>query len=459
MSASTPGVWRISVDSNLASGIAALVFDILLLGIIKWQCQALCKYANLFLLYDRRQPILPGTSKIGALTGGPIGPINLARLFSFLIMLSTASIVVLGFCINGRTVTAFRPQIYAVVVNFTNTPLEIDFSNEFELKCSGTNCTRMVSKRLYAMEDMARCKKSNYSHTKIYSYAYKELILDAEKQELGSDFPGGICVTEENFREPMILREYGRKARSSPVRCRFSEIQNPFRGNGDINDVREAEFVADADECEPEVKHLSCFKSDTTACAGWGQARRNEKTGHYVVLVPDITTGENNGEVVQVSSLDNEEQQKKAASNVAFLSAVGFQGSVSNLANMAVSDILVNKTLDFLEEGGQNISEVDLNLATPAFAVLAATTLLLAVLVFVSWICVVVLKGRRGYKTFCSIPQILQLVCTEKASKMKSTVAAKRVIGVSRRGPHLSVYKEGNKEECSDWSWEEPDVY
>ena len=123
---------------------------------------------------------------------------------------------------------------------------------------------------------------------------------------------------------------------------------------------------------------------------------------------------------------------------------------MSKLADMAMSDILENKTLYCREEKGQHISEVALNLATPAFAVLAATTLLLVVLVLVSWICVVVLKGRRAYKTFCSVPQILQLVCTEKASKINSTVAARRVIGVSRGGPHLSAYKEGNEEECSD---------
>ena len=382
-------------NSSLVSGFAALLFDILLLGIIRYHTQLLCASANIALLDGYRRPIRPAATRRAALTGGPTGPILLVRVLAFLIMLSTAAVIILGFCINGETVPEFEKRMYGAVVNFTGMPTKIDFANEFELQppgCSGDSCKRMVSKHILALTDPNRCMEKNFTHALIYSYAYRNLTLDDVKEELVQLYPGGICVNEKYFNESWVTRSY-KMSTSADLECIFDAIDNPFGESPASGGPRKVEPIIDS--CELEVKDMYCYKTDKTSCAAWGIFEIDPGTAYYVVLIPDIEKMNEESKIIPSAIAKGDPAGYVA--NVAFLSAVGFNGGASRLSAMAASEVLQNVTLD-RKQGNRNVSTIDLRIAIPAFAVLATTTLVHVVLALASSVRVFLLKGRSEFK-------------------------------------------------------------
>ncbi|CDF32995.1 unnamed protein product [Chondrus crispus] len=445
-------VLTLQVNSSLVSGFAALIFDILLLGIIRYHAQLLCAAANIALLYDYRCPIRPATTRWAALTGGPTGPILLVRFLAFLIMLSTAAVIILGFCINGETVPEFENRMYGAVVNFTGMPTKFDFANEFELQppgCSGDSCKRMVSKRILALTDPSRCTEKNFTHGFVYSYAYRDLTLDDKKEELVQLYPGGICVNEKQFNESWVSRSY-RMSNSADLDCVLDAIDNPFGEGPASGGPRKVEPIIDS--CPMEVKDMYCYKTDRTSCAAWGISEIDTGTAYYVVLIPDIETM--NEESNRIPSAIAKGDPAGYVANVAFLSAVGFNGGPSRLSSMAVSEVLQNVTLN-RKQAIRNVSTIDLRIAIPTFAVLATTALVLVVLALASWVRVVLLKGRSEYNTFSSVPEILELVVVEKASKFKGRKTSRRFIGISKEDSCIVVCDEDNKKQYTGSDWPE----
>ena len=442
----------LQVNSSLVSGFAALLLDVLLLSIIRYYTQLLCASANIALLYDYRRPIRPTTTRWAALTGGPTGPILLVRFLAFLIMLSTAAVIILGFCINGETVPELEQGVYGAVVNFTGMPTKINFENEFELQppgCSGDSCKRMVSKHLLALTDPSRCMEKNFTHTLIYSSAYRNLTLDDEKEELVQLYPGGICVNQKYFNESWVSRSY-EMTNNADLKCSFDDIDNPF-GEGPASEgPRKVE--PSIDSCDMTVKNMSCYKTDRTSCAAWGISEIDTGTAYYMVLIPDIEAMDE--ETTRIPSAIGKGDPAGYVDNVAFLSAVGFDGGASRLSNMAVSEVVQNVTLD-RKQVMRNVSTIDLAKAIPAFAVLAITTLVLVVVALVSWVRVVLLKGRREYNTFCSVPEVLELVGVEKVSKFKGRKTSGRLIGICKEDPSIMVCDEDNKKEYTGSDWPE----
>lgn len=452
------GVLVLNVDSSWASGVAALVFDIIFLSIIRYYSQLLCSSANLALVYDRRRPIRPATSKLSALTGGPTGPILLVRLLSVLVLISTAAVIVLGFCINGETVATFHPETYGAVTNFTGVPIDIDYRNEFEVQpkgCTGKNCKILVSKRLLALTDPTRCLTRNSSHGILYSVGYKNLDLDGEKQELKQMYPNATCISDIKFNQSRIIRSYEVSGDIPSQQCRFKNITDPYgtEGGGGGDDTKETTF--EAEFCDYEIQDMMCYKTNVTACAGWGKIDRNRKASYFIVLVPDID--EIREETISLNGEIARGDPTGVVSNVAYFSALGFRGGVYRLVNMAASEVLSNVSLQ-QKVGTKNVSTIDLRIAVPAFAIIATTTVSLAVIASLSWTFIVLLKGRRKYNKFCSIPEILALTGEEMASKFGDLKSSRKVIGISRRGAHLLICDENLHEECTGSNWLEEEI-
>lgn len=90
--------------------------------------------------------------------------------------------------------------------------------------------------------------------------------------------------------------------------------------------------------------------------------------------------------------------------------------------------------------------------------IIGVTTGILTAVALVSWIYVVLTKGRTGYNSFSTVPEILQLADPEKMNKLRHGSSERRLVGISRHRPNIEVVDEHRKDECSNSTWSEGDV-
>lgn len=456
---------QLDVHSSMASGLAAVFFDILLLGLIKSHAQVLCAIANLHLVYDRRRPIHPTISRFGFLAGGPVGPIQLSRVFSILILLSTACVIVIGFCINGTTVSRYEPRMYSSVVTMGKKPISIDYDKAAPLSptpspsgdqdSDAPASPQKVARKLVGLSDTYSCMRTNYGYSTLYGYAYRDTLLDYDPVDISKRLEGGECLVEENFRHESISRSYNLSLPTSDKRCDLSSLITSFP---DGSAAQGSATIRTDDRCDINIldNFRCCRRPLRTSCATIGSSHDRRKKDFFVLLTSNVGDNEKfeDVQIVQINSVDKEDYEKYLTV-VAFLSAVGFGGGLANLANMAISDVAYNRTLD-KDLGKVDVTEIDLVVALPALVVVLVTTLLLSILAVVMWVRVVYAKRRLHYNTFVTVPDILDMVQAEKISRRKDRGGDKPFIGVRVDHPGLAVCSE---EQCCGAPWSEEEIH
>lgn len=454
---------QLRANSSLVSGLAAVLFDILLLGVLKTLTQSLCSTANLYLVYDSRRPVAPSTSRLGLLVGGPVGPRLLSRVFSLLIAAATACVIVIGFSINGKNVAVFESVTYRTRVRITGVPLDIDFDREFavvDAKEKHSVPQKLVSKRLLAIANSWTCLVSNYTHLILFDYVLKDNFLDRTLLDISSGFGGNAeCVRGEYFKEPHIGRSFPRPLPLKAANCDLENI-TPVFGEGNNKGI--ANFTTKF--CEVNFPPMQCFTDYHTSCSAVGVGKGDDEGSTYVVLVANSMDPQG-AQIVRVDPLHDKSLHEQYAANVAFMSAIGIPAEVANLAHMAITNFEYNVTLQRRRGTEEEVSEIDLRLAVPAVCVVLVLTVLLGLMASVLWVTVVLLKGRRRYNQFSTVPEILDLavqmddnmeIADGKQSRRRSPF-----VGVLPERPLLGVInveRRKGKGEVQGGDWPESEI-
>lgn len=456
MSAGGARTLQLSVNSSLVSGVAAVLFDILLLSVVKALSQSLCASDNLRRVYDNRRFVAPSTSRLGCLTAAPVGSKTLSRLFSLLIVASTVCVIIVGFAINGTTVRRYQPLTYRSVVRISNTPVAIDYEQDLEIlpQTDAAGQQSLVAKRVVATSDIFACQSNNNSHISLFAYAFKETFLDDAKVNINERFDDGECITPDRFDDQRAVRQYPMALTLPNVACSFDSV-TPARIDGKKTSV--ADFATT--KCDIDISRLQCYSKkatpvDVTTCAGVGLGKaKGAEDILFVTLIPNIAEPY----TIQTTAVDvkpDPADYERYAANVAFIAAAGFGGGIPFYAYHAVSNVDYNVTLQHRIEDA-DVSEIDLRLAIPTLGFLGATTLILFIASIILGICVVYNKGRIGYNRFCSVPEILQLSGPKHVSKLRRGGRQRRYIGVRESSPTVGVLRPD--EQCGD-TWAEADL-
>lgn len=443
------------ISSSLASGVAALLFDIVLLGIIKALSQVLCSNFNLFYVYDKRCALAPETSGLGTLTGGPVGHIALSRFFSVLILVCTICAVFLGFSINGKSVPKFEDTTFKTKVSISSVPLEIDFGEEFQiLPVTNQSHPRiLVSTRLLAITNSYACHRSNYSHVFVYSYVLRDYVLDKTKIDMQQTLSQATtrvdaeCIRFPTFKEEQVDIFTTRLVPMSDLRCSISNLQPVF-----ANQSKTGNATFTTSSCSLSFLPMQCFRGLTTSCAAVGEGQGQEKGNMFIVAVPNVPNSNDVG-VFRLGVKGFGEPYDRLARNVAFIQAVTlFTGDLSNHLNMALTNFEYNVTLQE-RVGLKQVSEIDLQLLTPIVLFFMSVSFLLGAAALGTWVWVVYSKGRVKYTRFTDVSDILAVISPVCPSKFKIKERKMPMyIGVRHEIPRIGLLD--TNESCS-WIEEE----
>lgn len=437
----------IDVESSVISGLIVLLFDIVLLGIIKAEIQVLCTTANLSLIYDRRSTVSPTTSRIGCLTGSPIGQKRLVRWFSVIIIAVTFSVIVLGFSVDGKTSKKFEEQRYSSMVFRASEPPFLDFENEFSLSANGD---RRISRRVSAIMAIHACSRSNFTHLTEYAYAYRDLSVDKTRIN-ASTVLHSDCITKDQFKYERILNVGPMLSSTSPFECEFNDLKPSFEDNS----VTGYATFSPSSQCDLKISRLSCFRTGgTTSCAGAGVREEDGNNKAYIVVLPDIEDP-GSASVAQISLVDNENLYERIASNVALYSfLMGGGAAAYYFSEIVFSDIIHNVTLE-RSIGSHEVSEIDLRLAIPTVIFICIIAIVLGASAFVFWFKVVYLKGRLHYNSFCTVPEVLTLADDANETKLKENSHKRRYIGIRQDMPVLGIM---GAHKCCNADWDENEI-
>lgn len=448
------GSWEYQIDtsSSLVSGVAALIFDIVLLGLIKALSQSICTTANTYLLYDKNRSLDPKTSRFGMLTGSPVGQILLVRVLSVMIALSTVCAIILGFAIDGKTVQLYEPLKFRSLVTISKKPTLIDFENEAKvLPASATNPmpVTLASRRLVSASDAFACTSSNFSHTFMHGYAFEKTKLDDELIGFFEKPTDASCVEEGPFRRPPGAFVFPSWVAYPTASCSFRTINLE---NSKNNSQFPANFTSD--NCNLALGKLQCYSGRNIACAGVAEGRGRAGEPVLVnVLVQDVQIPENQQSVAVPMSMSAAERQKYAA-NIAFLSAIGFGGELQVLVYVAASafeyDVELERRVD-----DKDVCVVDLRVAIPVLVIVVVITAVMAVTCVWLWVIWIWKKGREGYNKFSTVGELLELAEPEKVSKFRRRPKRRIYVGVRKDRPVVGVL---DREDEVGGDWPEKDV-
>lgn len=425
----------VHLDSSLISGISALLFDILLLALIRIQCQVVCSIANLYFIYDKRTPVALQCSRAGFLTEGPVGHPSLSRIFSILLLVVTALAIAIGFSLNGKTIPRYSETSFASKVEFGFVPLDIDFAKEY----SEQNGTTMVSKRVLAVFESSACSSMNFTHITLFPHVFSKTMLNRDLIPIRTHLPDRGCVTIPRFRRSNGF--------SSPMwtgspdkQCRLTNV-TVLGLNAD--GMRKANFTGD--DCHLQVDELFCFRR---SCAGIGYSDKERQ--RYAVLVSDYAVNSKE-QVVKLNEEWKISNYTQFVQNVAFFSGAGFSGGMLKFRFSAMARIDLNVRLGTLTER-VNVTEVDLGIAGPAVVIIVMSVIGLFAAWGFLWFRVVHLKGRYTYNRFSNVQEILALIDGTRARKTRGGFGdvGSFCIGIRKDLPKIGIDQEAAVS-GSDW--------
>lgn len=440
---------QIELPSSVVSGLTVLFFDIVLLGIIKAEAQFLCATANLHLIYDRREAVFPTKSRLGCLTGSPVGHKTLARCFSLLIAAITTSVIILGFSINGKTVKPYETETYRSVIVNSDVPPTIDFEQEFALIPHPRGRPEIaISKRVSAFLALHTCIRHNFTHSTQYAYAYRDISIDQTKVDLSTHL-SAECVTKDRFQGELILRRVPMVAPVNPITCEFSGVDVSLEDDA----ITGHATFSPSSPCSMNISRLFCFRAEITTCAAAGILKGPGGNKAYIVIVPNIDAPTETS-IADIPQMRSQELYDRVAMNIAFFSGIMEGALAYYLSQVVFCDVEYNVTLR-RTTGDREISEIDLRLAAPTLVFISATAVVLAIIAFVLWLYVVYLKDRSLYNSFCNVPEVLALADEGTMSRVWDRKGQSKFIGVRTDCPLLGVL---TAQKCSSSEWTEDDI-
>lgn len=404
----------IPVNSYIVSGFSMLFFNFVLLGIVKLLCQSICCSANIYRIYEQRLSLAPRRSRLAGVFGGPVGHIKHSRILSVVIAIYAVIVVLIDFSINGVSQTVYEPTVYKSMVQRppTSEPLDIDYENE--LKIEGGS--HLVSTRLVALASANECMNLNFSHHTMMAYAFEDTHIDKTLRPVNAAVKGGTCVTHNNFKTPEVLFSF----RQAPYPDHACELDSTPLSTS----FEEKRLVGTAqvprEKCNITITSVGCFRETPRHdghCAAIGDIADSKGNNRLMVLLMRNASNPKGPEIHEMREfqMSSTTARVKLATNIAFLSAVGFRYSSFTSMYMTLSAVHHNVTL--YRKVKHNYSEVNLSTVLPIFVVVTVTVLILSAYAFAYWYKFVHKKGRQNYISFYSVEETLGMMQSDGLRK------------------------------------------
>lgn len=433
-SQSAPHVLTIGIDSNVVEVTAALLFDVLLLSLIEYLCQAICAHHNLYRVYDSPSGVLPLRARRLALFGdGLIGAPWLSSVLTVVLALVVASNIIVGFAVTGRSEPVYHAVKYAAVVGTAadNAVLVVDPTRE--ISDDVDNYDRQptyLSSRLVALKKMDWCQTCNYTHCTTFAYAYENDELGTELVHVGEAYDSyrATCVSGQNFRDARVMATPTR-VKQKEGWCGILEMDVDYNnsnsssnsgvngsmllGIGNIHKKEYCHFDIQKPRCIQRPKH-------ETICATIGQHKRDppDTTERYLMLM-NIPAGDSKPPnlfdvsriAASVSQRLHNDTWERYMETAAFMAAVGL-GPAYMLQLMPFATFSANQTLlrRDVDNRTRNVSDVDLRVALPGVVVVIVTAGVLLAVAGVTWGLFVRRYDRGGCNAFASVTELVEVM-------------------------------------------------
>lgn len=448
--ASPSYIYTVQANSSVLEGVFALIFDVFILGSSAFFAHSICSSFNLFLIYDKRRTVRLRVPRLVVMGQGPAGHWWLSSILSALLFLCGAAVVAIGFSVNGRTETKFTPKVFPAVVGRAENlvPLVFDYDTEYSaVEEDGASRPGKVSQRIVAIGRSDECKINGFSGDLELAHAYNSTQIDKRLVSGTSREIQPICISKKNFREDLQWRVV-RGARPKDAECSFSEVRPKFEGN---SSTASASF--DVDQCDLDLKTMQCFRRDRKPdhCVALGYFNWEDDEGgsnffKYMVLLPNATDNPAITEVTPMFSALNisEEHYGRFALNAAYFASLEMADRVEKIESMAIGGVRENVTL-YERSDVVNVSDIDLRIFVPALVFCVVLVVSLLIISTAMWYVSVFSKGRQHFNKFCSIQEVLQVLCEGSQSRDKTQHDRKLFpsVGLRRNQPQLAVQEPG----------------
>lgn len=444
------GQIEIPIDSLLFTGALMLLFNVFFFNQLKFLCQAVCAYTNVHYVYGCLQPVSPRISRLSAFFGGPIGHLPLSRAFSILIAMYAVVVVFLDFSINGGSSEKLVDTTYMSVVQShpEYKPLDIDYENEANITLSGHG--RTGSTRLVAISEMHACMRLNFSHHRIFAYAFLDTNLDKELVPLDEELKNAECITEENFEEDNVMHSWPLTIdRWTPCDMGSARIYVDESGPSVIKTANIS--FEDKSGCEDiDFRVTRCFlRMGDYHCVSIGtnwefghEGGEKERADYAIFFADSGNAAASNREDLRHMTGMSEEELIKLASNMAFFTGVGFPHGEFNTLFMATAmvthDVVLKRRVTF------NTSNVDSAMLVPVLTIIVTILLGMAITARCTWAKFVRDANRRNLNSFCSVGEVLEMVQDGCLSKERSEKPQTRYIFLQHGRPVIGVEPRDN---------------
>lgn len=420
-------VWTVGLDSNVVEVILAILFDVVLIGIIEALSHAISSHSNLFQLYNSRKGMLKLKSWRLSMFSGRVYASPLAsKIFTAVLFLSVISNIIISFSVTGRAQNVYFEETYPSMLTVKDSPTikDIDYMNEFKvIEGDLERRPTYLSSRLVALEKIDWCQSCNYTHCTILSYAYENVTLTTQLVNGWDAYNSyqATCVSDQTFETNVVLSSFYRDIQIDGC-C---EINKPmvvqFDDDGSFGTAKNMTYLYCAYDLLFDPR---CFRREgfPTRCATVARHKTYEDRNqlHLYLIMDASEPSDIRINIISLSTLydvSNETWMKYievAAYMIALDLAFSHQWMIELMPFISFStNASLRKRNISLEE---NVSDIDLRIFLPSIFFLAINSIILAAVAAIKWYVFVFRKNRRFFNTFSTTEQILELLISRKTS-------------------------------------------
>lgn len=358
----------VPLSSNIVSGASTLLVHLVFLSILTKLLTSLAKSFNIRRIYDQRLPLCPMEYNMGV-TNAPVSYKPFSIVFAVLSLLYLIAAVCIEFSINGSTRNINSSTLYRSVVkgSIKGIPIDIDYDNEFSVNETGH---KLVSRRLVALRAIGGCKYLNFSHHVMFAYAFKDVHLDKSLVSVSHVEPDAKCITSRTFEKEMKMFEF-EEIPFSVYKCSLKDVMLnvTYEGNRKIGTAKIPEG-----SCDLKIHTVKCSKHDEEqerciAIASNPNMSSSTQPSPAIIITIWNAKYPENPAMFEFRNYDATkappDHLDTFATNVAYFTSIGFTAGVFDSMYMAFGEIEYNRTL--VTVFPQNVTEILLNLALPAF--------------------------------------------------------------------------------------------
>lgn len=421
-------IWTIGIDSNVVEVIIAILFDVVIIGLIEALCHALSSNTNLFQIYGSKKRLLQLNSwRLSMFSGRVVASPWISKLFTGVVIFSVISNIVISFSVTGRAQNVYTEQTYPSMLTVNNPPtvLDIDYMNEFKVSegDSGRRPT-YLSSRLVALEKIDWCQSCNYTHCTILSYAYQNVTLGTELVNGWDAYNSyqATCVSNQNFESDVFISSFDRDKQLNG----WCEINKPmeieFEADGPFGTAKNLTYLY----CNYDLLFdPRCFRRDgfPTRCATVARHKTYpDKNQLHLYLISDASEPSD----IRINTISlsvlydiSNETWMKYIEVAAYMTALDLAFSQQwMLELMPFISFSSNETLRQRKIGvEENVSDIDLRIFLPSMFLVAFFAVVLSIVVAVTWYIFVFKNDKRFFNSFSTMEQILELLIHRSAAQ------------------------------------------